>query len=34
MGVTVRKFGELTTGEEIQLYHLENNSGAYAEVMD
>lgn len=34
MGVTARKFGELTSGEEITLYHLENASGAYAEVMD
>ena len=34
MGVSVRKFGELTSGEEISLYHLENQSGAYAEVMD
>ena len=34
MGVTAKKFGELTSGEEITLYHLENQSGAYAEVMD
>ena len=32
MGVTAKKFGELTSGEEITLYHLENQSGAYAEV--
>ncbi len=29
MGVTAKKFGELTSGEEITLYHLENQSGAY-----
>ena len=34
MGVTAKKFGELTSGEEITLYHLVNQSGAYAEVMD
>lgn len=34
MGVTAKKFGNLTSGEEITLYHLENKSGAYAEVMD
>lgn len=33
MGVTVREFGERTTGEKIYLYHLENTSGAYAEVI-
>ena len=34
MGVTAKKFGELTSGEKITLYCLENQSGAYAEVMD
>ena len=34
MSVTSRKFGELTSGEEIRIYHLENPSGAYAEVME
>lgn len=34
MGVTKRKFGELTTGEDVQIYRLENESGAYAEVME
>ena len=34
MGVTAKKFGNLTSGEEITLYHLENKSGACAEVME
>lgn len=33
MSVTVRSFGQLSTGEEISVYHLENRSGAYAEVL-
>ena len=33
MGVSERKFGTLPTGEEIKIYHLENKSGAYAEVL-
>lgn len=32
MSVSERKFGELSTGEEISIYRLENKSGAYAEV--
>ena len=32
MSVTMRKFGELSTGEEIMIYRLENASGAYADV--
>ena len=32
MSVSVREFGELSSGEEINIYHLENNSGAYAEI--
>jgi aldose 1-epimerase len=32
MGVSERKFGELPTGQEVGIYHLENESGAYAEV--
>ena len=34
MGVTAKKFGNLTSGADITLYHLETKSGAYAEVMD
>lgn len=33
MGVTERKFGELSSGEEITIFRLENKNGAYAEVM-
>ena len=32
MSVSERKFGELSTGEEISISRLENKSGAYAEV--
>lgn len=32
--ITERKFGELPSGEEVKLYHLENESGAFAEVTD
>ena len=32
--ITDRIFGELSTGESVHLYHLENKSGAYAEVID
>ena len=32
MSVSVREFGELSTGEEISIYRLENKSGAYAEI--
>ena len=28
-----KSFGQLSTGEEISVYHLENRSGAYAEVL-
>ena len=31
--VTQRTFGTLPTGEEVQIYHLENKSGAFAEVL-
>lgn len=31
--VTERIFGKLPTGEEVKLFHLENKSGAYAEVL-
>ncbi|MDO4275772.1 MAG: aldose epimerase family protein [Eubacteriales bacterium] len=34
MSVSERKFGELPSGETVKLYHLENKSGAYAEVLD
>ncbi|HIZ23625.1 MAG TPA: galactose mutarotase [Candidatus Blautia faecigallinarum] len=34
MSITERKFGELKTGEPVRLFHLENASGAYAEVLD
>ena len=30
--VTKRTFGKLSSGEEIQIFHLENKSGAYAEI--
>ena len=33
MAVTFREFGERTTGEKINLYHLENKTGAFAEVI-
>lgn len=32
--VTERQFGELPTGEAVKIYHLENASGAYAEVLN
>lgn len=32
MSVSERKFGSLPTGEEVKIYHLENKTGAYAEV--
>ena len=28
--VTKRTFGKLSSGEEIQIFHLENKAGAYA----
>ena len=31
--VTQRTFGTLLSGEEVQIYHLENKSGAFAEVL-
>ena len=31
--VTQRMFGTLPSGEEVQIYHLENKAGAYAEVL-
>ena len=34
MGVTERKFGELSTGQDVLIYHLENSSGAYVEVTE
>ena len=34
MGVSERKFGVLQTGETVKIFHLENKSGAYAEVTD
>ena len=33
MSVTIREFGKLSTGEEISIYHIENSSGAFAEVI-
>lgn len=33
MSVTSRVFGHFATGEEVTVYHLENKSGAYAEVL-
>ncbi len=32
--ISVRTFGELPSGEKACIYHLENKSGAYAEVTD
>lgn len=32
MSVSEKKFGELSTGEEVFIYRLENKKGAYAEV--
>lgn len=34
MGVSERKFGDLSSGEPVRIFHLENESGAYAEVME
>ncbi len=34
MGVSVRTFGQLSTGEEVKIYRLSTESGAYAEVID
>lgn len=34
MGVTERKFGELSTGQDVLIYHLENAFGAYVEVTE
>lgn len=34
MGVSERSFGELSTGEDVKIFRLENQSGAYAEVME
>ena len=34
MKITKSDFGITNTGENIHLYHLENNSGAYVEVID
>lgn len=34
MSVTERKFGVLSTGENVRIFHLENKSGAYAEVLE
>ena len=34
MGVSERKFGVLQTGETVKIFHLENKSGAYAEVTE
>ncbi len=34
MGVSKSFFGNLSTGEAVNLYHMENASGAYADVMD
>ncbi|MCD8153974.1 MAG: galactose mutarotase [Clostridiales bacterium] len=33
MSVTEREFGRLSTGEPVKLYHIENTSGAYVEVI-
>ena len=32
--ITERVFGELPTGENVKIFHLENASGAYIEVLE
>ena len=34
MSITKREFGKLSDGTVVTLYHLENGSGAYAELLD
>lgn len=34
MSISERKFGELSSGESVRIFRLENESGAYAEVME
>lgn len=34
MSVTERRFGVLSTGEPVRIFHLENKLGAYAEVLE
>jgi aldose 1-epimerase len=34
MSVSEKEFGKLQTGEVVKIFHLENPSGAYAEVLD
>lgn len=34
MSISIRDFGDLSTGETVHIYHLENRSGAYAEVTE
>lgn len=34
MSVSEKRFGVLKTGEEVKIFHLENQSGAYAEVIN
>ncbi len=34
MKITKSDFGTTNTGENIHLYHMENNSGAYVEIID
>lgn len=34
MSVSERRFGVLSTGEPVRIFHLENKEGAYAEVME
>lgn len=34
MGVTERVFGELSSGQDVRIFRLENEKGAYAEVME
>lgn len=34
MSVSEKRFGVLKSGEEVKIFHLENQSGAYAEVID
>ena len=34
MKITKSEFGVTSTGESVSLYHMENNSGAYVEIID
>ena len=34
MSITKREFGKLESGEEVSVYQIKNESGAYIEVTD